>query len=871
MASPGPGPLDVFPARSREAVQRAVDAAVDAALRHVGSRVNAATAPQLASTLALSLPPPSPAVRGDVSLSDAQAAVRSYLRLRLNAALGGSEQGGGGSSSAPQSPNARAAAVAAAQPSRVFYAQPAVLGSGGSAHASPRVAARPAYTEPPAAGSPRLAPSPDAALLATRQAPSPLPDVLGEREDPRPAEPARPASSLCVLTPRTARSKTPVPGDKTPGPELPRPTPPARGMVPPQALRGGEAVTQVAVQAPVATPALYQQQQPLSGGMQPRQGSAPPPPLRPGSIEAIQRGVGLSEQPPVPLSAAVAAVLPPTRGRATSPVPADMVAARYGAPSADMPTGFYRSSSPLPGRPQSPAMQSAAMALARAAAAQEELQRAMSALSPGEECAGQHGQSALASLNRAAPSSDVAARSALTGVEQLLRVTMVKGAPVPAAPVMQAAPAPAPALAPVLPVVRTQQVQQQPPAVAPVQVDDVATQALPPPQMAPAQQPEATPADPKSPAEKQAASMRDAARRLSQMEARQKRLLVEVSGGEVHVEEQFDLKRHEPECDPDEPSPPAVKAGNAAPAAVKGSDGWFSSLFSSNGSNSRGCMAGVMAVTSQGCITAACETEDRDTAPYYASRAVPAVKDTALGGAAAKSSNAAEMKRAVLAFAEAHVGDDERHPAVGLSPAEAKSAPMPPAVQPAMPRPMPVAEPQQVASPAGPPARSPASAAAAALARARASAALASTANVATPAAPRTGSAAPSRSPAPSGPLMPEVAAEVSVFMRAVKEASSRSNSPLPQRAVSPMPYTMPRPGSITPTPRAPHMALPLPVLKPRSPTPPPPAARAATPPPAAVLAALEDDVAAMMARLNASVNASHAARRSAFRTRDNA
>ena len=38
-------PLDVFPARSREAVQRAVDAAVDAALRHVGSRVNAATAP----------------------------------------------------------------------------------------------------------------------------------------------------------------------------------------------------------------------------------------------------------------------------------------------------------------------------------------------------------------------------------------------------------------------------------------------------------------------------------------------------------------------------------------------------------------------------------------------------------------------------------------------------------------------------------------------------------------------------------------------------------------------------------------------------------------------------------------------------------
>ena len=81
-------PLDVFPARSREAVQRAVDAAVDAALRHVGSRVNAATAPQLASTLALSLPPPSPAVRGDVSLSAAQAAVHQYLRLRLNAALG---------------------------------------------------------------------------------------------------------------------------------------------------------------------------------------------------------------------------------------------------------------------------------------------------------------------------------------------------------------------------------------------------------------------------------------------------------------------------------------------------------------------------------------------------------------------------------------------------------------------------------------------------------------------------------------------------------------------------------------------------------------------------------------------------------------
>ena len=126
----------------------------------------------------------------------------------------------------------------------------------------------------------------------------------------------------------------------------------------------------------------------------------------------------------------------------------------------------------------------------------------------------------------------------------------------------------------------------------------------------------------------------------------------------------------------------------------------------------------------------------------------------------------------------------------------------------------------------------------------------------------------------PSGPLMPEVAQEVSVFMRAVKEASSRSNSPLQQRVASPMPYTMPRPGSFTPTPRAPQVAKPLAVLQPRSPTPPPavraatPPPKAVTPPPAVVLAALDEDVQAMMAR----VNASHAARRSAFRaTQDNA
>ena len=871
-------PLDVFPARSREAVQRAVDAAVDAALRHVGSRVNAATAPQLASTLALSLPPPSPAVRGDVSLSAAQAAVHQYLRLRLNAALGG-----GGGSSPPQSPNARTTpAAASAPPSRGFDAHPVVLGSSGAAHGSQRVAATPAATDPAVSILPRLAPSLNAAVLATRQAASPLPAVSGEREDSLALE-GRPPSSLDVLFPRRGqRSKTPTPGDEPPGHELLRPAPAVRGAAPPPALRGEAAVTQAAAAAaqvlPVSppAPALYHQQALSPRGVQPRQGSTPPPPpLRPGSLEAIHRGgMGLGAQPPAPLSAAVAAVLPPNRGRSSSPVPAAMVAARYGAPAADMPTGFYRPSSPLPGRPQSPAMQSAAMALARAAAAQEELQRAMLALSPGEQRGGQQGQPAAASLYRAgAPSNDVAARSALSDVEQLLRVTMVKGAPVPAVPVMQAAPAmqaasaPAPVPVPVPPAVHTRQAQQQPP-VALVHDDDVARQPPPaPPQVAPAQQPQSPPAAPESPAVRQAASMRDAAWRLSQTEARQKRVLVEVPDSSGHLEDEYDVKHHEPpDSDPDEPSPPlAEKTGAAAPAKAA-SDGWFASLFPGNGSNARGCMAGVMAATSQGCITAACETEDRDSAPYHAPRTAPAAKDTALSGAAAKSNKAADMKTAVLAFAEAHAGGgDERQPAAGLSqPAVAKSAPTPPAMQmppPVQPRPTPVAEPQYVVPLATPSPQSPASAAAAALARARAAAASASVGKAATPAASRPGGAPQSRSPVPSGPLMPEVAAEVSVFMRAVKEASSRSNSPLPLRAVSPMPYTMPRPGSLTPTLRAPQIAVPLPVLKPRSPTP-PPAPRAATPPPAAVLAALDDDVAAMMSR----VNASHAARRSAFR-----
>jgi len=903
MGDPGSA-LAVFPERSREAVRRAVDAAADAALKHIGNNGGVRTAEGLASTLSLSLPPPSPAVRGDVSLDAAKEAVHQYLRLKLTAALTG-----GASAGVPTSPpgHVRSAAPPLSPPHRT---------------SAPQGAALPAVRLDNRMTAPAVSSSSPRGTQSSR-----VGEDGGGVPSPRQHQfPPRPASPLLDVLHPKSRSRTPPPRER-PQPSAIRSGDGDGGSAQATLPAGHSLVSSVVAQV------AQREEPPIASPSSPsaRRGAPEAPPLRPGSIEALLQRERLP--PPLPqfspvigsrtvpftVASAMAAYAPPSRARSPSPVPSSILAARLAGPD--------------PSRPQSPAQRDAIMALARAAAAQEQLQRAVAALSGGGGGGGgdpgAHSMPSAPHSHVGSSTGDSAARNTLHSVGQLLRVQLVKGGP-QRGPEPMAMQAPPPAPAPV----HIEQAEDETPQ--PDHAASAHVAAQPPPTE---QQPSQVPSEPPAPPAARDTGLPGAVlsqvnAALAQAEARQEHrkqllqaqqaqqlarqqapvVLTVAPTAAAEIDGEPEKKHHEPESDGEDggaTSTMHVAIGSSAggtpglvmPPAAAAPAGWFSSLLCSTTRAPGGAVVVTPPVkpsASRGCLvrTGCFEPEEeRDSAPYYAPPAAPrtAPQPAQVVHATENTAHASVKKNAVLAFAETHAPFSAPPPIfVPVLPVH-QPAPQQHHVQQPAPAPAPRAEVEVVpANNAG--TADAASIAAAALARARANAAAASviaaakaTSDVITastgvpqqncvpagapsqqrpvgqPSAAYARARSPSPLPVPKGPLIPEVAQEVNVFMRAVERAAS----PRP-----PSPYQMPSPQTLlqnrrspSPVPRPPLFAMqqafparaatPPPALNPVKPRPVTPTRRPVTPPPPN----LDEDVAALMSK----VDAANAARRSAF------